>query len=955
MNAPTQFPEIIQPGLKGRKQDIALYKEEIAEALRARECSPTIWSGGPGIGKTALRRAFEEELQDFWAGDEKASPPRLGKKIAFASLQVELDQLMTDQLISIRTQMAATGGYQFFLFDWAFIRWFRLAHPDADIKQRHPNMFSAKGRGPADDILSWVNDLGKEKAADMVHDSLGLVPGWNLLYKWGHTFITEAGEWLKRREHEHALKQLDNMSEEKLREYLAVLLGRGIQSGLEKQRESGPAAATLLIDGAEKLIASQEYKGASDGWLSLLKGSAPSLHLSIFSRSDRDIADLGSRLVPLEDLAESEVDDFLREGMVPPQCADEIKQFGGGSPLGMAIGFEIYQDTVAALEGSEEEKASRLHEALEESGYHRAFARMSRDLNSDAIRELLFLCCIGEITKGRIEVLGEKVFGSHTHIDFDRMFRHGILKLEHEEHENSKHSIPTLFREGLMRTDRHFSMRKRIKSQLTKAMLTSIEDRHLASKKSMPGVVADIRRAMSFADVWYEDDFELWHATMRRLIDAGYAHTVETLAFEMFKKLPQFTEGGLGLSSDMHRRELMLAEWAASVSSDANLAFGLHGRVSHRLGFRAKATELIGRCNPSDYWIAGQHALQAQDPDECEEHLERGMNVFFQHIRDELSFLEETFSTPMTGEVTYKSLLYTTAPEAFNETVVAVNSGEVGSWKEAHLAIRQLHIAVGQELGLTSPFYGAYKRSYDVLTKIRMSFVKASPALMGLGFKAAIFNSPFSSMSVLVDACDSCRSLEKDVLENEGPNEATDWLREWLAADEAGRQTVSHALACAQLEALEEDEGLAFGHRPAEYLLVLSGLARMEDYQGAQAMCAALEGGISRSGYADQPEPNRLALARLYGHYGRALHHIGAEEGAVRSKLRFAVLQALQADEQGYASVEDRMALKTWLIEDVLHPVGLTIISQTNEESGEVIYGLEPLEETYSPGSSSFR
>ena len=234
------------------------------------------WYGVGGEGKSALSEELIR-LADAIAADAPA-----GHQVARARVNLQHTRLRRsdEALLAIRLQLARTFGSVFPCFDTAYARHFVLTNPGIDIRDKHKELF--KGENPVpDDLL----DLSEGGIAAEVAGAVGdLVPGLNLLYRYGTRLSVRVREWFQRRG-KTVLQGLDDLTADALMERLPTYLGADLCDHLAERAGTdtgaGPGArALIVIDTHEALWREQNLKdpvqGAqADAWLRRLAQDAP--------------------------------------------------------------------------------------------------------------------------------------------------------------------------------------------------------------------------------------------------------------------------------------------------------------------------------------------------------------------------------------------------------------------------------------------------------------------------------------------------------------------------------------------------------------------------------------------------------------------------------------------------------------------------------------------------------
>lgn len=161
--------------------------------------------------------------------EEKAIKPN---QIARARVDLQ-DRRMRDTaeaLLSVRLQLAQVCGQNFRAFDTAFARYFSLANPGINIRQRHPELFKNDNEFIGD-LVDW-SETGIGIAIEV---GAAVLPGLNLLYKYGSRLSKRAAEWLEKRG-KRVLQGLDALTADQIMQKLPTYLGADIYDILETKK-----------------------------------------------------------------------------------------------------------------------------------------------------------------------------------------------------------------------------------------------------------------------------------------------------------------------------------------------------------------------------------------------------------------------------------------------------------------------------------------------------------------------------------------------------------------------------------------------------------------------------------------------------------------------------------------------------------------------------------------------
>lgn len=233
------------------------------------------WYGVGGQGKSALSREF------LRLGDEARYPEDDARRgVARVNLQDPRLRQVEEALLSIRLQLGRAFGHQFCAFDTAFARYFMSTNPGIDIRARHPELFRGENR-LLDDLVDW-SEAGVEVVAA---GASFVVPGLNLLYRYGARLGARTREWFDTRG-KAVLADLDQLSPDELLERLSTYLGADLCYLLEKEQE---ARVTIILDTHENLwrgqMTTDQVEGErADRWVRMLVQDAPGCLFVVMGR-----------------------------------------------------------------------------------------------------------------------------------------------------------------------------------------------------------------------------------------------------------------------------------------------------------------------------------------------------------------------------------------------------------------------------------------------------------------------------------------------------------------------------------------------------------------------------------------------------------------------------------------------------------------------------------------------
>jgi hypothetical protein len=900
----------------------------------------------PGYGKSTLRQRFEDLLQSARLGDDE----ELSKRVAYASLQLKIGQPVTDQLISIRTQLARSGGFRFFLFDWAFIRWFRLAHPDASIQQRHPNMFSAGG-GAADDILSWLDEIGKDKAGGAVaehagafmQDSITLIPGLNLLVKYGYKLGASAKGWWDKKAYRDQIAVLDRLTEEELLDRLAGLLAADLEAVLaETRRKHGAASATILIDGAEKFLTAHDHRGAMDRWVLDFRTNAPSAFLNLFSRTPDPAPGLGAATVRLLGFNDHDLGRLAGPHDVPEACLDVIERFACGVPLSTQVALSLFRDNAPTLRTSDEERSEALHKLLLTEGHARVLSHVARDLSGETVRDMVFLSALDHVADWRIDEYGDLVFGSGANVNMDSIINHGLVE-SIELDVGVYRSVPDYLQEAFLRSPRHERLRTDILQRLSSACFELALRRSAEEGEVDILIRGDMDRATSvWSYRWSKITFDHWERTMQSLLEADHVRQVWGWASRVLQRAAGETPGVLRLDDGDTEGKLRLCARAGSVVARAAARLGDHVEAVSHYRLVVDARRRLGDADFSTCFRAADLAIVAGDRESFEYFVIAGLEAVLTRVDRALAILDRPPPLSAVGAETYGHLLAMACDEADVAALQAARELALGPrWLQSHAALRGMHMRVGELLCISEPNYrdlralhGALAQAREVLGQGARELGKLSPCIFA--------HEALSDMTRELVFLAS-RSLRLEVDQSDGDEEATDYstiASGWKTLDDELRD---RAVGHAAYELLEQcgDDMAAFGDR---LLRALQIEADRGDFEKAAALCHSYEEALTQNDGCRMPGVSELILIKVYGYFAVALQRLGAEGRAVEGKLAFALRMMIDTADDDVPPSRTRDRVWQWFSEVVCQPIGFEPYIRENDAGPGYHYGLMPVD-----------
>lgn len=306
------------------------------------------WYGIGGQGKSALCNELQETLKRLQHDHTILSVYRNFRWACANFEDATMRQLETATLV-LRLQLARNGGMSFPAFDVAFARYFALINPGVDMRQRHPELFKSDS-----EILGDLIDWSKEGVEASTTLASMLLPGANILYKYGARLAGSLGKWWERRG-KQILEGLDDLNADQVRQRLPTYLGADIYDHLA----SSPSdRIVVFLDTYEALWrdrgSNADYSGIRvDEWVRKLVQESAGVLFVIFGRDAirwGEIDPEWSQIVsghPLGLLSDSDSLRFLKSIPIDnPQICERIVRSSRGLPFYLNLQVDLYEKLV---------------------------------------------------------------------------------------------------------------------------------------------------------------------------------------------------------------------------------------------------------------------------------------------------------------------------------------------------------------------------------------------------------------------------------------------------------------------------------------------------------------------------------------------------------------------------------------------------------------------------------
>ncbi|WP_299865120.1 tetratricopeptide repeat protein, partial [uncultured Hoeflea sp.] len=308
-----------------------------------------MWYGVGGQGKSALYRECQRMLKSI--GDAAVNLPN---KRAYIWARVDFEESLyrrpEEALRSIRLQLARTGRVSFPAFDAAFALYMLKTNPGIDIRQRYPELFRGESE-VVDDLIEL-----SEGALDFAAEAAGaVVPGANIIYKWGARLTGRLLDWWNQRG-KSVLEGIDTLLPDEILEQLPTYLGADL---CDAQQATPRLRPVVLLDTYEALWRDRARKDGvsdrrADQWVRLLVQDSPGALFAIFGRDKLRWAEIDPDWGEIVDahllgkLSDEDADDFLRK--IPIEDADiraRIIDGAEGLPFYLDLQVDLYEKLAA--------------------------------------------------------------------------------------------------------------------------------------------------------------------------------------------------------------------------------------------------------------------------------------------------------------------------------------------------------------------------------------------------------------------------------------------------------------------------------------------------------------------------------------------------------------------------------------------------------------------------------
>lgn len=328
----------------------AIFLEAVQQQQLREEYRVLNWYGMGGQGKSALCNELQETLRKLKQDHSILSVYR-DYKWGTANFEDATMRQLETATLALRLQLARGGGISFPAFDVAFARYFALINPGVDMRQRHPELFKSDSE-ILGDLIDWTKE-GIEASTTLA--SL-LLPGANILYKYGARLAGRVGEWWERRG-KQILQGLDDLNAEQLRQRLPTYLGADLY---DHQVAKPSDRLVIFLDTYEALWrdrgSNTDYSGIRvDEWVRKLVQESAGVLFVIFGRDAIHWEELDQDWVgivsghPLGLLSDADSLRFLKSIPIDnAQICERIVRSSRGLPFYLNLQVDLFEKLVNA-------------------------------------------------------------------------------------------------------------------------------------------------------------------------------------------------------------------------------------------------------------------------------------------------------------------------------------------------------------------------------------------------------------------------------------------------------------------------------------------------------------------------------------------------------------------------------------------------------------------------------
>ncbi|WP_299649360.1 hypothetical protein [uncultured Tateyamaria sp.] len=268
MSTKGPFAKLRSLNFVGRTPEVDAFVRALDSVQRHDEHRIINWFAPDGYGKSTLRRKLEEHVEK-------------SKAASICALDFEHDRHRShvEWLLRIRERFGKDKRIDFSTFDFVFARYFALTRPDEDVREAYPRIF-ANGSSPiVEDLFSWAD----EGLGVLIGGASTILPGLNLLYKYGSRLKGALADWWRTKSVKEQLEGIDDVEVAELENALPSILAYDIQRSQTKKDR--PRIVLFLdayevVSGSGRMIARNPY----DSWFRNLVELLPGCLVVIFGR-----------------------------------------------------------------------------------------------------------------------------------------------------------------------------------------------------------------------------------------------------------------------------------------------------------------------------------------------------------------------------------------------------------------------------------------------------------------------------------------------------------------------------------------------------------------------------------------------------------------------------------------------------------------------------------------------
>jgi tetratricopeptide (TPR) repeat protein len=418
-----------------RQKPLALAWKAIGQEQVREEYRVVSWYGVGGQGKSSLCKEIAKRFLD-------------NEEVLAASLDFEEPEhrRLEGAMLKLRGDLGKSRTLAFPMFDLAYATYFSHQY-GKDIRKVHPQLFREGESEIVDDLIDWA-----EAGAEVVAEGAGLlIPGANLIYKYGMRLKGRLQDWWSRQAVKDQVAKLNELSTGELASRLPEFLG----FDLWMARENPDCPRIVIsIDTYEKLWASEGAQGAgetltTDQWVRRLADECPGVLFFIFGRDKLRWADIDPDWADLLDqhllggLSDEDANRFL-EAVPITDPAIRTRIIEGSSGLPYYLDLAVDQFVVMREKGQAPSRDAfgTTPAAVTE--------RFLAHLGEEERRDLRLASYPAKLDEALFTDLVTEFFGGAAMGDWARLKRRSVMTRE----EDGSLAMHALMREALQQQER---------------------------------------------------------------------------------------------------------------------------------------------------------------------------------------------------------------------------------------------------------------------------------------------------------------------------------------------------------------------------------------------------------------------------------------------------------------------------------------------------------------------